>query len=91
MSTTISRTQHGTTPVTGDVYAWLERNYPEGDAYIEHDETCDLASCGDECEGGCPVYVDDDEQTAAEHTCHGAIFCGTPRAAAQANCPACAR
>lgn len=27
--------------------------------------------------------------TAAEHTCHGAIFCGQPRAAAERECPAC--
>jgi hypothetical protein len=93
MHTTTSRTQHGTTPVTADVAAWLDRTYPEGDAYIVHDDTCDAASCGDECEGGCPVYVDDDEPTAeqpaTEHTCHGAIFCGQPRAVAQAACPAC--
>jgi hypothetical protein len=24
-----------------------------------------------------------------EHTCHGAIFCGAPRAAAVSECPAC--
>lgn len=28
-------------------------------------------------------------QAAAEHTCHGAIFCGQPRAAAERECPAC--
>lgn len=27
--------------------------------------------------------------TAADHTCHGARFCGTPAAAATAACPAC--
>lgn len=93
MSTTATRTQHGTTPVTDDVATWLERTYPEGDAYIVHDDTCDAASCGDECEGGCPVYVDDEPEpaptAAAEHTCHGQVFCGKPRAAAQADCPAC--
>lgn len=26
----------------------------------------------------------------AEHTCHGAVFCGTPRDRAQDDCPACA-
>lgn len=26
---------------------------------------------------------------ADEHTCHGAIFCGQPRAAAEHECPAC--
>lgn len=26
---------------------------------------------------------------AGEHTCHGAIFCGQPRAAAEHECPAC--
>jgi hypothetical protein len=90
---TTTRTQHGTTPVTDDAAAWLDRTYPEGDAYIQHDPTCDAASCGDECEGGCPVYVDDEPQpaptAAAEHTCHGQVFCGKPRAAAQADCPAC--
>jgi hypothetical protein len=25
------------------------------------------------------------------HTCHGAIFCGAPRARAEADCPACTR
>lgn len=90
MNTTATRTQHGTTPVTDDVASWLERNYPEGDAYIEHDSTCDAYSCGDECGGGCPVYVDDDQPAApAEHTCHGAVFCGKPRAAAERDCPAC--
>lgn len=53
------RLVHATTPVTDDVQAWLERAFPEGDAYIEHDNnTCDMSSAGDECEGGCPVYTD---------------------------------
>jgi hypothetical protein len=27
--------------------------------------------------------------TTTDHTCHGAMFCGTPRTRAQADCPAC--
>lgn len=56
---TSPRTLQATTPVTDDVQAWLERTFPEGDAYIEHEATCDMSSCGDECEGGCPVYADE--------------------------------
>jgi hypothetical protein len=31
------------------------------------------------------------EERLAEHTCFGAIFCGQPAAAAQAECPACSK
>lgn len=27
--------------------------------------------------------------TTTQHTCHGAVFCGTPRTLAEAECPVC--
>lgn len=47
----------GHTQPTGDVRADLDLEYPEGDAVVEHTETCDRRSAGDECIGGCAIHL----------------------------------
>lgn len=46
------------TPATSDTLAWIEAEFPEGDAHVQHTGACDLVSCGDECQGGCPVVIE---------------------------------
>lgn len=47
----------GYTPMNACVPEWLDEHFPEGDVYVAHTTACDVACCGDECLGGCPIYA----------------------------------
>jgi hypothetical protein len=53
-------TFQGYTPVSGDVRAWMDEEYPEGDVVVMHTARCDYQSRGDECIGGCLVVGSDE-------------------------------
>ena len=40
-----------------DVNEWLDRHFPEGDASVQHSLECDQECSGDECVGGCPIWI----------------------------------
>lgn len=53
----------GYTPRTNLVSDWLDQEFPEGDVIVQHTEECDRESAGDQCQGGCPVIVPEEEVT----------------------------